>query len=303
MTAIVYSYHRLIAKYASRGYAMQKILVTVLSCLALASCSQKTARNAQEQAADSGGPAATSVTAAPGVAFSYRYAFIMADTRIAQMQEAHAAACEQLGVARCRITGMQYTLVGENSIEGELKFKLDPALARQFGKGGITAVEKNDGKLIDAAIEGTDAGGEISDSTARTTALRNQLDEIEKKLAQLGLAASIRADLLTQAGELREQLRGEQTVRSESAEQLANTPMTFTYHGQSGFSLGNHPFLDAVQRAWSSLESMLSILLFLLAVLLPWLALGLLVMMAWRSNLGMRARTWLTGNARAAPDV
>src|SRR4051812_2612282 len=48
--------------------------------------------------------------AAPGVAFNYRYAFRLPPKRIAQVQEEHAQACEKLGVARCRITGMLYRL-------------------------------------------------------------------------------------------------------------------------------------------------------------------------------------------------
>ena len=46
-------------------------------------------------------------TAAPGVAFNYRYAFRLPAERIAQVQEQHARTCEGLGVARCRITGMR----------------------------------------------------------------------------------------------------------------------------------------------------------------------------------------------------
>ncbi|HMN84711.1 MAG TPA: hypothetical protein PKA74_01795, partial [Bauldia sp.] len=65
------------------------------------------------------------VTAAPGVAFNYRYAFSLPAGQIAAAQEAHAAACEQLGIARCRITGMRHQLLGENRVEAMLAFKLD----------------------------------------------------------------------------------------------------------------------------------------------------------------------------------
>lgn len=54
-----------------------------------------------------GGPN-VGVTAAPGVAFNYQYAFRLAPTRIAEVQEQHAQMCERLTVARCRITGMFY---------------------------------------------------------------------------------------------------------------------------------------------------------------------------------------------------
>lgn len=59
-----------------------------------------------EQSADGAGPN-VSVTAAPGVAFNYRYAYRLANARIQAAQEAHAQMCEKLTVARCRITGMR----------------------------------------------------------------------------------------------------------------------------------------------------------------------------------------------------
>src|SRR5688500_8246912 len=48
--------------------------------------------------ADTAGPN-ISVSAAPGVAFNYRYAYRLPNARISVAQEAHAAMCEKLGVA------------------------------------------------------------------------------------------------------------------------------------------------------------------------------------------------------------
>ncbi len=56
------------------------------------------------------------VSAAPGVAFNYRYAFRVPDAKIAAVQEEHAAACETLGLSRCRITGMRYSLIDEDQL-------------------------------------------------------------------------------------------------------------------------------------------------------------------------------------------
>jgi hypothetical protein len=63
-------------------------------------------------------------SAAPGVAFAYGYDFKLADERISALQEIHAAECEKLGIARCRITGLRYT-VGENEqVSAMLQVKL-----------------------------------------------------------------------------------------------------------------------------------------------------------------------------------
>src|SRR4051812_27650401 len=45
-------------------------------------------------------PPNVSPSAAPGVAFNYRYAFRLPAARVSQIQEQHARACEQLGVSR-----------------------------------------------------------------------------------------------------------------------------------------------------------------------------------------------------------
>ena len=93
---------------------------------------------ASESSADlrsSRAPAAPGIvpTAAPGVAFNYRYGFRLPAQHIAAVQRQHAAACEKLGIDRCRITGMHYRLVNDRDIEGMLAFKLDPMIARKFG--------------------------------------------------------------------------------------------------------------------------------------------------------------------------
>ena len=59
-----------------------------------------------QEAADASAPG-VNVTSAPGVAFNYSYAFRLPGNRISQVQEAHAAACEKLGIDKCRITGMR----------------------------------------------------------------------------------------------------------------------------------------------------------------------------------------------------
>ena len=59
-------------------------------------------------------PPGIAPSAAPGVAFNYRYAFRLPGERISAVQEQHAAACEKLGLDRCRITGMRYRLVNDD---------------------------------------------------------------------------------------------------------------------------------------------------------------------------------------------
>jgi hypothetical protein len=193
---------------------MRPVLATLLITTSLlTACSQKsadspasseqsTAYDVAPQAIEAAGGSSAriaapgiNVTSAPGVAFNYRYAFVLPDKSISAVQELHASACEKLGPAHCRITGMRYSLVDEDSIQGQLEFKLDPVLARNFGKEGIAAVEKAEGRLVDAAIEGTDVGGAITASQKRSAELNAELTRIEQRLASGGISESDKADL------------------------------------------------------------------------------------------------------------
>ena len=253
----------------------------------LASCSRPESgrdESAEMVTADVAEAPAVAPAAAPGVAFSYHYAFVLPDERIAAVQERHAAACEKLGIARCRVTGMSYELVEEDRVRGQLRFKLAPDLARRFGTEGIAAVVAADGKLVRSAIDGDDAGAAISGSQARSADLRAELARLEQRLASRGLGDDERAELQRQVETIRAQLAAERNTRSTDEERLANTPMTFDYAGDEGFRFGNAPFGNALDTAWSSFTWMVSLLLLVIGAALPWLVLAALLLFAWRSR-------------------
>jgi hypothetical protein len=219
-----------------------------------------------------------SVSAAPGVAFQYRYAFRLPATQIEAVQEQHAAACEKLGLSRCRITGMRYRLVNERDVEAMLAFKLDPSIARQFGKSGTEVVTQADGLLVDSEITGEDAGAAIKVASRNITQLQENLARIEEQLARKSLAAIERDRLQAEAQQLRESIRANSDTRTEKAESLATTPMTFTYDSERG----PPPLRDSVKNASNAFITGTSILLTILITLLPWLLLGALGWGAFR---------------------
>lgn len=239
----------------------------------------------REEAADSArasGPG-IAVTAAPGVAFDYRYAFRVPSAKIAAVQETHAAACEKLGINRCRITGMRYSLSGKSDITGMLAFKLDPAIARNFGKIGIAAVTQAEGMLVDAAIEGIDAGAAIKRSDQASAQLRADLDRIEARL-RIARGSAERAQLQSEAERLRQSLRATQDTRTEQAESLATTPMVFSYRSGSavpGFD-GGSPLRLALDTATASALTLLTVLLVVVGGLLPWVLVVTLLIYAFR---------------------
>jgi hypothetical protein len=268
----------------------------------LTACSQGAEEPASESSdvteaasADMAASPNVSPSAAPGVAFNYRYAFRVPDAKIAGVQEEHAAACETLGLSRCRITGMRYTLEDEDEVRASLAFKLDPIIARKFGKDAIASVAKAEGILVDSQIEGVDAGSEISASQRRSADVSSNLDRTEKRLAAGGMKDRERTELQEQAARMREQLSAETDTRRAGEASLATTPMEFSYSGGEGipgFGRGN-PFADAWDSAVASFATMASFLMLAIGVLLPWLMLGVLLVALWRTPPLRKLRGWL----------
>jgi hypothetical protein len=242
----------------------------------------------QEQAtADASAPAAPgapprppeiSPTGAPGVAFDYRYSFRLPPERIGQVQEQHAAACEKLGPDRCRIVGMTYEQDGDEDVSAQLLLRLDPQLARRFGREASDAVIRASGLVTRAQITGEDVGSAIESEQQIQGKMQDSLKGIEGQLAAKGRSGTERAELQRQAEELRRSMRaGEQTI-GERRKQLASTPMAFRYTaGETDQSFAG----DARQALGASADGA-RILLIILLYLLPWL------LAAFAAALGLR---------------
>ena len=260
-----------------------------IGLVVLAGCSQSgqnhgrqaEADNAVSSAADlsdqSGGPN-VSPTAAPGVAFNYHYTFRLPAERIIGVQEAHAQACEKLGVARCRITGMNFRRAGDHYIQAQLDLKLDPAIARAFGKQGTETVTRADGLLAEEEITGEDVGTAIEAASREQGQQSDQLHRIEAQLARPGLGSAERAQLQADAQRLREASAASQAGKAEKQESLARTPMTFAY--ESGEMAPG--IRRSLHNGFDNLAGGLEVMLTLAISLLPWIVLALLIWWAIR---------------------
>jgi hypothetical protein len=223
-------------------------------------------------------PPGVTPTAAPGVAFNYRYAFRLPAANIGRVQEEHASACEKLTVARCRITAMTYNDEGDGDIEAQLSFKLDPAIARAFGRDGIAVVDKAEGELLRAAITGTDVGSEISAAQRGQAQQADEVRRIEQQLARPGLSSSERVELQQQLAALRASIQATETEQTGRRQQLATTPVSFDYRaGKTGSRLER-----AVGDAADNFAGAAITALIVLVTLLPWLLVLLLLWLLWR---------------------
>ena len=227
-------------------------------------------------------------TAAPGVAFNYRYAFRLAAPRVAEVQEQHAQLCERLTVARCRITGLRYRVVNDRDIEAMLAFKLDPAIARRFGRAGVEAVNQAEGRLVESMITGEDVGTGIRNAGRSIAQLTEELRRIEARLAGR-LSADERSRLEIEAQQLRQSIRATEADREEQAESLATTPMVFNYGSGDlvpGFD-GDMTFGKALSRSLDNLAELGLGAMIVAITLAPWI---LLVLLLWWAAVRIRRR-------------
>ncbi|HVQ06836.1 MAG TPA: DUF4349 domain-containing protein [Allosphingosinicella sp.] len=242
-----------------------------------------------------------SPTAAPGVAFNYRYAFALAAPRVAELQEKHAQMCERLTTARCRITGMHYQVLGPNDIEARLELKLDPGSARQFGRGAVDAVLQADGMLTENEISGIDVGTNIRQTGRTIEQLNADLQRIQTRLAARDILPEERERLEEEAQRVRDQIAAMRETREADQETLATTPMVFQY-GSGSLVPGYRPptsIGEALERAGNNFADGGKILLVALITIAPWL-LALLLLLG--IGLWVRRR-WFPRRARpeAAP--
>lgn len=237
-----------------------------------------------------------SPTAAPGVAFNYRYAFRLAAPRIAAVQEEHVRNCERLGIARCRVTGLLYRAVDARTVEARLELKLDPAIARRFGRTSVDSVVRAQGMLAENEIAGTDAAGAIAAAGRGLAELTAELARIEGRLRALPADSAERPELDYRALLLRERISALRDGREAQQAALATTPMLFQYGAGEPVPESAEPGLSAaLTRAIDNFASGISILLIVLITLLPW---ALTALAAWLLARFVRRR-WFP--APAAP--
>lgn len=263
--------------------------IGLMPLAAIAGCSSN---EGSQSSADSTEAPNISSTAAPGVAWRYEYDFLLPDEAISAVQESHASRCESLGLSRCRITGLRYTVSEENAVAAMLQVKLEPSLARQFGKVATTDVTKADGRLSSTEFTGEDTVEQASQAGRTLAESQSRIAEIQRQLQNRPLKDNERAQLQAELQQLRSRSSDAAAAQAGVAQKLAATPMEFNYYGRGGVTgfKGRNPIMDAARSFVASLVTMITVLLQFLAWVLPWALLGAAILMLIRSRAGRAAR-------------
>lgn len=215
-----------------------------------------------------------------GVAFDYRYDLSLPSNAISDLQETHAQACERL-VARCRITGLRYTVGDSGDVSASLSVKVAAPLARAFGRDAVKVAERAGATLTGADISGTDVGTAAEANATERTDVEGERTRIARELARTDLPAAERAELLRQQAALADQARAARATATEQRDALANTPMTFVYQTGRGIGLVNR-VRDAGDTAIDSIAVTITVILWALAALGPPILVLFVLFLLWR---------------------
>lgn len=219
----------------------------------------------------------------PQVAYRYAYGFRLPSDAIRPLQERHADMCEAKGPDVCRIISMDQAENEGDYAYGSLTLAVRARDARSFGKDLANASGKVDGELVSSSIEGEDLSKRIVDTEARLRArsvLRDRLMEVlrNRRGTVSELVAAERG-----VAQVNEEIDQAQSWLAEMRGRVAYSNMTVTYESGKP-AIGG--FAQPIRNAWNSLGgifgTMISILIVLLAVLVPLGLLAWLGVKVWR---------------------
>lgn len=236
--------------------------------------------------------------ALPQIAYTYSYRFRLPTDAVTKVQETHLDLCEKLGPARCRVVEMQRGASSGEYAHGSLKLQVAAPLARDFGTRLVATAGEAGGEAIDRAIQAEDLSKQMVDTDAR----------VRTKEA---LVARLTNILETRSGNIEQAVAAERAVNTAQEEleqarawlaemrgRIAMSTIDIAY--ESGGPLGGG-FSEPIRRAFANIGSFtgqsLSILITLMAGLLPWLFAGLVIFFGVRAA---RRRGWI--GARNDPE-
>ncbi|QYJ08122.1 DUF4349 domain-containing protein [Qipengyuania flava] len=219
----------------------------------------------------------------PQVAYRYAYGFRLPSNAIKPLQERHADMCEARGPDVCRIISMDQAENEGDYAYGSLTLAVRARDARGFGKELATASGKVDGELVSSSIEGEDLSKRIVDTEARLrarTVLRDRLMDVlrNRRGTVSELVAAERG-----VAQVNEEIDQAQSWLAEMRGRVAYSNMTVSYESGRPATGG---FAEPIRSAWNSLGgifgTMISVLMVLLAVIVPMGLLGWIAFRLWR---------------------
>lgn len=221
-----------------------------------------------------GGGGATIKVSMPQIAYIYRYAFELPSDQIPVVIQRHIAACDRMGPQRCRTLDMQSGTGDGKATGGTLKLIVAAGEARAFGASLGQAVTAGGGKQSESSIEAEHLSKQIVDTEAR---LRSKQALAERLMTLLRTRSGPVSDLVEaerSVAAVQEEIDAAQSWLAEARGRVSMSTFEISY-APDGVGAGFLETIDASFRDMGSFFAQsLSLLITLIAALLPWLVVG-----------------------------
>ena len=211
----------------------------------------------------------------PQIAYAYHYSFSLPTADIATVQQRHIALCDRLGPASCHVLDMEGNTRDGVSTGGTLKLEVAAVLARSFEASLVKAVNDSGGRRSDSRIEAEDLSKQIVDVEARLRSKQALADRLMTLLKTRSGPVSDLVEAERQVASVQEEIDAAQSELADARGRVAMSTFELSYQSDGALSGG---FLGPLRSSFGTMGSFLgqslSMLITLIAVLLPWTLLG-----------------------------
>lgn len=225
------------------------------------------------------------------IAYSYGFGFRIGRDKIAELQQAHTAACQAMG-PRCRILR---TSQSSSDLDGygEVKLEVAASEAGSFEKTLAAPAKRLGGELVSSVREGEDLAENIVDSEAK---LQSRLLLREKLTAILRDNKGSVADLISAekaVADVNEEIDATRSKLEQYRNRIHYSSVKIEYQPEFGQSqLGfSRPVTTALQSIGTTLGMTTAVLIYVMTALIP-ITLLILALRWVLHRFGLRIRFW-----------
>jgi DNA repair ATPase RecN len=224
---------------------------------------------------------------APQLAYDYDYTLSAEENRLNSLMQTHQNACLMAGTTRCQIISSEMSDNSQSSYgEYRLSLRASPEWIRLFRNGLEEQMKTFGGQIVSQGISGEDLSPEMVDTQSHITnktALRDRLQQVVRthngKIKDLITAEN-------QLSEVQDEIDAAKSQLKLMQKRVVMTKLTLRYQANSitGTRGVFRPLAQAIDGVVPILVTSLSMIIYLLAFLLPVAVIGVPVALWLRAN-------------------
>ncbi|SIN59610.1 protein of unknown function [Parasphingorhabdus marina DSM 22363] len=175
----------------------------------------------------------------PDFTYVHAYRFEGSGKDIGKMQDAHVAACDDMGPQQCRLANFHQNLDGLAGVEASLEFYVATDRIRDLARQMTDIARELGGERVEANINGTNATRQLDQAQLRMQELLAQKARLQAIIDDRRTTSADRQSARGQLATLTTSLNASQRDLDNVASELGFTRLDASYSSISGFG----PFL------------------------------------------------------------